>query len=81
MGYKIQVGGVTVDTDDAADGDRFAMTKDGIKAKRDEFVANLLADPDKYRKDWDAKARAENPHMTQEQLDASWEQLAHQFGL
>jgi hypothetical protein len=51
------------------------------KAERDAFFADLKANPDKYRKEWDDEARKEHPDMTEEQLQASWDQLADQFGL
>jgi hypothetical protein len=51
------------------------------RKKLSEAVDDILADPEKYRKAWDEKARRENPHLTQEQLDASWDQLAQQMGL
>jgi hypothetical protein len=51
------------------------------KAKRDAFFDDLLANPEKYKKKWGDEARAENPEMTDEQIEASWDQLADQFGL
>jgi hypothetical protein len=51
------------------------------KAKRSTFIAEFLADPDKFRRDWDEKARAEKPDITDEQLKAGWAQLEHQLGL
>jgi hypothetical protein len=50
-------------------------------AERAAFDADLIADPQKYKKLWGDKARAENPQMTEHQLDMSWRQLCHQFGL
>jgi hypothetical protein len=44
-------------------------------------IDEILADVPAFRKKLDDEARAKNPHMTQAQLDASWEQLAQQFGL
>jgi hypothetical protein len=44
-------------------------------------AADIVENPEKYKKLWDEKARRDNPHLTQSQLDASWEQIAQQFGL
>ena len=58
------------------------MTTAATAAKdRAAFVAAFLADPDKYRREWDAKARADKPDITDAQLEAGWQQLAHQLGL
>jgi hypothetical protein len=46
-----------------------------------DFDRDLIANPEKYKKLWGDKARAEHPEMTEEQHEASWQQLAHQFGL
>lgn len=49
----------------------------------DEFVHGLLTDPAKveaFRKECDEKALKQAPHMTQAQLDASWEFLRQQMG-
>lgn len=47
----------------------------------DDMIADMKANPEKYRLEADAEARRANPHMTQEQLDASWEQVKESFGL
>jgi hypothetical protein len=47
----------------------------------ESFLDELVADPEKFRRQWDEEAKRENPDMTQEQLDAAWQQLAQQFGL
>ena len=57
------------------------VTADKTKGARDAFVAALLSNPEKYRKQWDAEARREQTDLTEEQLDQSWKQLADQFGL
>lgn len=41
----------------------------------------ILDDPEAFRKECDAAALADNPKLTQEQLDESWKQMAEQFGL
>jgi hypothetical protein len=51
------------------------------KAERDAFVADLIAQPEKYRREWGEQARRENPQMTDEQIEAAWDQLAEQMGL
>jgi hypothetical protein len=57
------------------------VTTDSARADRDTFIRRLIEDPERFRLEWDAKARAENPALTDEQLQASWDQLADQFGL
>ena len=44
-------------------------------------IRDIIDNTEKYKKKWDAKARKDYPEMTEEQLQASWDQLAHQFGL
>jgi hypothetical protein len=61
--------------------DAAAKDKAAILKRFDEGARELLEDTDKLRKEWDAKALADNPKLTQAQLDASWEQAAEQFGL
>jgi hypothetical protein len=51
------------------------------RKQMDAAIEAILADPEAFRKKLEAEARAENPSMTQEQLDAAWEQVAHQFGI
>lgn len=48
---------------------------------RATVIRELIEDPESFRKKWDAKARLENPAMTDAQLQASWDQLVAQFGL
>lgn len=43
----------------------------------DKFAEN----PDAERDAMIAEARKRNPHLTEEQLQASWEQMKAQFGL
>jgi len=47
----------------------------------DKGATRLEQDPEGFRKEADAAARKANPAITEEQLDASWEQVKHQFGL
>lgn len=49
--------------------------------ERDDFIADLIANPEKYRAEWTAKHRRERPDMTEEQIQASWDQAAFQLGL
>lgn len=44
-------------------------------------VEDILANPAKYKAEWSAKAKAENPALTDEQIENAWAQLAHQMGL
>jgi hypothetical protein len=50
-------------------------------AQRDAVIDDIMANPEKYKKSWTDKARAENPQMTEEQLEWSWRQLCQQLGL
>jgi len=51
--------------------------KEKLRAACDDLLTNTA----KFKKQWDEKARKENPHMTEEQLSASWDIVAKQFGL
>jgi hypothetical protein len=45
-------------------------------------IDDIIANPGKYRKQWAEDTQHQYPgKYTQEQLDASWDQLAHQVGL
>lgn len=49
--------------------------------KFNEALRDLLENTEKYRLQAREEQRKESPEMTEEQLDATWEQAAHQFGL
>jgi len=51
------------------------------REERDAFIEDILANPQKYKDKWTERARLEAPQMTEEQLEASWQQMAEQFGL
>jgi hypothetical protein len=70
-----ETGELRTDVDDKA------KAKVDPRANLSKAVDEILADPEAFRKECDERARAENPHLTQEQLDASWAQVAEQFGL
>ena len=61
--------------------DELRARRDGAGKLNTAFLDDLMADPEKYRKKWDDEALAKNPKLTRAQLDASWAQLVHQFGL
>jgi hypothetical protein len=44
-------------------------------------VQDILDNPGAYREQWCDEARRENPDLTDEQVDAAWQQVQHQFGL
>ena len=48
---------------------------------RKKAIAKILADPEAFRRETNAAALKANPKLTQLQLDASWKQMAEQFGL
>jgi HD domain len=56
-------------------------TAEEAQKARDAFIADLIADPEKYRREWNARARRDCPWMTEAQLDASWEHVAQLMGL
>jgi hypothetical protein len=66
-----------------AEFDRMTGRSDGgsSKAGRDRAVAEVLADPQKWRAETEAELRADNPHMTPEQIEANLDLVAKQFGL
>lgn len=47
----------------------------------DDFIAEYEKDPAAVRKRLDDEARKKHPEMTEKQLEASWAQVADQFGL
>jgi hypothetical protein len=51
------------------------------KVDRQAVIADMIANPEKWRKKSEAAARREHPEMTREQMDASWDQVKHQLGL
>ena len=55
-----------------------AMTKDE-KAKFDAALADMMKNREKYKKQFIEAAKKESPEMTDEQLEASWEQAARQL--
>jgi hypothetical protein len=57
------------------------MAKETAAEKRKKFIEEFLADPDAFKKRWDEETRREYPEMTEEQLQGSWDQMAHQLGL
>lgn len=51
------------------------------KQERAKVIADMIADPEKFKRETKAQALKDNPKLTDEQLEASWRQVAHQFGL
>jgi hypothetical protein len=49
--------------------------------ERKAVIEDMLANTQKYKDRWTARARREEPQMSEEQLEWSWRQVAHQFGL
>jgi hypothetical protein len=57
------------------------MTTETASEKRKKFIKEFLSDPAAFKKKWDEETRKEYPDMTDEQLQGSWDQMAHQLGL
>jgi hypothetical protein len=51
------------------------------REERHAFFEDLLENTQKYKDRWTAQARLEEPQMTEEQHERSWQQMAEQFGL
>ena len=45
------------------------------------FIEDVLENPQKYKDRWTERARLEQPHLTEEQLEGSWKQMARLLGL
>lgn len=58
-----------------------AETVDPVKAARDAAIADLLADPLKYKAKWLKEGRLKNPKMTDEQHEADWQYVSKLYGL
>jgi hypothetical protein len=54
--------------------------KSKLKAM-DDAIAAILKDPEKFKKQLREETKQKNPEMTEEQLDAAVDVVAHQFGL
>ena len=55
--------------------------REEAKAKRNAFFDDLLADPEKYKRELDEQSRRERPDMTDAQREAEWQFIVQQFGL
>lgn len=49
--------------------------------KMKKAVADMIADPEKFKRETLEAARREHPDMTEEQLKKSWELVEKTFGL
>jgi hypothetical protein len=58
-----------------------AAFETGPRHARDASIRDLLAYPEEFKRKSDEEARKEHPEMTEEQLRASWDVVAHLFGL
>jgi hypothetical protein len=58
-----------------------AAFETGAHHARDASIRDLLAYPEEFERKSDEAARRDAPWMTEEQLEASWDVLAHLFGL
>lgn len=50
-------------------------------AARDAFIDDIYRDPAKHKAEFLARARKDSPHMTDAQLEASWQQMSEMLGL
>lgn len=50
-------------------------------ALNEEAIEELLADPEKFKEKWWQEASAEDPNLTREQFEVSWQHTAQLMGL
>lgn len=51
------------------------------RKERAKVIREMVADPDKVKREMRENALRENPKLTEEQIEAAWRQVAQQFGL